>query len=332
MEIKKQVFSQLDRLCKKEALLCSNTSSLDIDQIAASTSRPENVAGTHFFSPANIMKLLEVVRGKNTSHSTLAKLMMNLSKQLNKIPVLVGNCPGFVGNRLLGPYRSQSLSLLEEGSLPEIIDAVIHEFGFPMGPFQMADLSGLDIGLSILRERSKTDPSIKNSERSKIMEIMVEAGRLGQKTKKGWYNYEPSPGVPGAGRAVPSPEVKALLTEYLKKSNFTPNSQEILERLLFPLINEGFHVLEEGIALRSSDIDIIYCYGYGWPRWRGGPMWYAENEVSLQVLLQRLQHYSKQYPEVPHFKPAPLLKRLVEEGISMKQFDRKRLAQLSSKL
>jgi 3-hydroxyacyl-CoA dehydrogenase len=331
LEIKKQVFGQLDRICKKDALLCSNTSGLDIDQIAASTSRAEFVAGTHFFSPANIMKLLEVVRGKQSSPATLGKLMLTLSKQLNKVPVLVGNCEGFVGNRMIAAYSAQAVFLLEEGLTPDKVDSVICEFGFPMGPFQMGDLSGLDIGVSISKERLKRNPAIRNSQRwSDLPEVLVNSGRLGQKTKKGWYNYEPRPGAPGAGQPVASPEVAELIAQHRQKLNLTRTSpvsaQEILERLLFPLINTGFHLLEEGIALRSSDIDIVYIYGYGWPRWRGGPMWYAENEVSLKVLLERLQHYSKQHPTVPQLAPAPLLVRLVQQGMSLKQFDRSRLA------
>ena len=298
MAIKKDVFGKLDAIAKPGAVLASNTSYLDLDQIAAATKRPQDVVGMHFFSPANIMKLCEVVRGAKTAPDVLATAV-GVAKRIAKVPVVVGNCDGFVGNRMLARRTKQGEQLLFDGALPQQVDAVVTKFGMPMGPFAMGDLAGLDIGW-----RSRKDRGIK----SEIADALCEAGRFGQKTGKGYYKYE--------GRtAVPDPEVEKLIEETLQKMGRTRRAvsdQEIHERMFYPMINEGARILEEKIAARPGDIDTVWLNGYGWPVYRGGPMYYADT-VGLKTIADRLAFYAKQTGDAS-LEPAPLLKKLADEG------------------
>ena len=304
MDIKKDVFKKLNDLCKKDAILATNTSTLDVDEIAAVTNRPEQVVGTHFFSPANVMKLVEVVRGKKTSHEVLATTMA-LCKQMKKVPVVVGVCDGFVGNRMLYPYTTQAQFLVEEGALPQQVDKVLYDFGFAMGPFAVNDLAGLDVGYRIRKRKGiPTDRRY-----SAIGDQLAEMGRYGQKTNKGWYKYAPGDRTP-----QPDPEVEALIKKESEKKGIERreiSDQEILDRCLFAMINEGAKILEEGIAQRAGDIDIIYIYGYGFPVHRGGPMFYADT-VGLKRVYDRVCEFREQGGV--EWEPAPLLKRLAEEG------------------
>nr|XP_006636783.1 PREDICTED: peroxisomal bifunctional enzyme isoform X1 [Lepisosteus oculatus] len=320
MNLKKQIFRELSSVCRPSALLCSNTSGLDIDEIASVTCRPELVVGTHFFAPAHVMKLLEVVRGSRTSPVTVATAMQ-LGKQLDKIGVLVGNCSGFVGNRMLRPYTEQAYFLLEEGARPEQVDQVLEEFGFAMGIFKMSDLSGLDVGWRVRKELGLTGlilpsgaaPRIRSGHRySPLPDILCEKGRFGQKSGWGWYLYD----KPGGRVATPDPWLETFLEEYrnihgIRARRIDP--QEILERCLYSLINEGFCILEEGIAAMPEDIDAIYVFGYSWPRHRGGPMFYA-SMVGLPRVLEKLEHYHQAHPDVPQLEPSGLLRKLVASG------------------
>ncbi|XP_043931819.1 peroxisomal bifunctional enzyme isoform X1 [Protopterus annectens] len=320
MMLKKGVFRKLTAVCKPEAFLCTNTSGLDVDQIASVTTRPERVIGTHFFAPAHVMKLLEVVRGHRTSPQTIGTVM-KLAKALNKIGVVVGNCPGFVGNRMLAPYSENACFLLEEGSQPEEVDRVLEEFGFAMGLFRVIDLSGLDVGWRSRREKGLTGPELppgtpprsRNGKRyCPIPDLLVENGRLGQKTGKGWYQYV----KPGGRVSSPDPWIQDFLKSYRLTHNIKTryiDQDEIIERCLYPLINEGFKILEEDIAAGPEDIDIIYIYGYGWPKHTGGPMYYAWT-VGLPKVLSKLEKYSEAYPDVPSMKPSNLLRKLVSNG------------------
>jgi 3-hydroxyacyl-CoA dehydrogenase len=279
MDLKKRVFATLDRIAKPGAMLASNTSYLDIDEIARSTRRPEAVLGTHFFSPANVMRLLEIVRGAATSFETLASAVQ-LGKRLGKVSVVVGVCDGFVGNRMLGKRSIEAERLLLEGALPQDVDAVVTEFGFPMGPFAMGDLAGLDVGMRIRRQRGA---------RAEIADTLCEMGRYGQKTGAGFYRYEK-----GSRAPLADPEVQKIIeaaSARLGVERRAISRDEILERMLYPMINEGARILEEGIAARPGDIDVIWIYGYGWPSWRGGPMWYAEH-VGRKHIAERLEHYA----------------------------------------
>ncbi|MDH3232864.1 MAG: 3-hydroxyacyl-CoA dehydrogenase NAD-binding domain-containing protein [Alphaproteobacteria bacterium] len=271
MDVKKEVFGKLDAVAKPEAILATNTSTLNIDAIAAATKRPEKVVGTHFFSPANVMRLLENVRGENTSKETIATVM-GLSKKIGKVGVLVGNCFGFVGNRMLYPYSRQANFLLEEGCLPQDVDRVIYDFGFAMGPFAVGDLAGLDIGYAVRKANPQIAPT--NRRYSDIADKLVEMGRKGQKTQAGWYKYED-----GSRTPIPDPVVEELIVKTSEERGIERrqiSDEEILQRCMYPLINEGAKILEEGIAQRPSDIDVIWLYGYGFPRYRGGPMHYAD--------------------------------------------------------
>jgi 3-hydroxyacyl-CoA dehydrogenase len=302
MAIKKEVFEKLDKFAKPGAVLASNTSYLNIDEIAKSTKRPRDVLGMHFFSPANVMKLCEIVRADKTAPDALMTAVA-VARKIAKVPAVVGVCDGFVGNRMLAQRIKESEKLLFEGALPQQVDAVVTKFGMPMGPFAMADLAGLDIGW-----RSRKDRGIK----SEIEDALCEAGRFGQKTGKGYYKYE------GGSRApLPDPEVEKLIDETLQrlgKKRRAISDEEILERMMYPMINEGARILEEGIAARPSDIDVIWLYGYGWPIYRGGPMFYAD-QIGLKHIADRLANYSK-VTSNPSLEPAPLLKRLVAEGVS----------------
>jgi len=299
MNVKRQVFARLDKVAARHAILASNTSTLDIDAIAASTERPEQVVGTHFFSPANVMKLLENVRGRHTSAETIATVMA-LGRTLGKIPVLAGNCDGFIGNRMLMFYGSEAEFLLEEGATPEQIDRVMEGFGLAMGPLTVRDLAGNDVGFLIRKGRK-----LPADERwSPILERIVGAGRLGQKTNKGFYRYE------GRTRIV-DPEVTALIENVSRELGIrrrTIPDEEILDRLLHPLVNEGARILEEGIAIRASDIDVVYVYGYGFPAYKGGPMFWAE-QAGLARVVDTMRGLAPTHGA--RWAPAPLLERLV---------------------
>ncbi|XP_069081914.1 peroxisomal bifunctional enzyme-like isoform X2 [Pleurodeles waltl] len=320
MALKKEIFQRLSSICKPGAFLCTNTSGLDIDEIASVTDRPHLVIGTHFFSPAHLMKLLEVVRGYHSS-STIISTVMNLSKVLNKVGVVVDNCPLFVGNRLLLPYINQAVFLLEDGRTPEEVDQVLEEFGYAMGPFRMSDLAGLDIGWRSRMEFGLTGPKLlpgapvrqrEGKRYSPLPDILCEEGRFGQKSGKGWYQYE----TVGGRNAARDPWVHNFLHEYrrahaIKQKNVSQG--EILEWCLYPLINEGFKVLEDGIASGPEDIDVIYNNGYGWPRHKGGPMFYA-SMIGLPRVLVKLEEFYKNNPDIPSLKPSNLLKALVKQG------------------
>jgi 3-hydroxyacyl-CoA dehydrogenase len=306
MDLKKRVFARLDEVCKPEAILATNTSTLDVDEIAAATKRPEKVIGTHFFSPANVMKLMENVRGARSSPETIATVM-RLSKTIGKVGVLVGVCDGFVGNRMLYAYTRQANFLLDEGALPQQVDKVIYDFGFPMGPFAMGDLAGLDVGWRIRQRRAKTrDP---NERYSPIGDRVCELGRFGQKTGAGWYRYEA-----GSRTPIPDPEIEKLILGASRELGFTRRDigeQEILERCLYPLINEGAKILEEGIAIRAGDIDVIWIYGYGFPIYRGGPMFYAD-QVGAQAVYEVMQRLHQEHGD--GLEPAALLEDLAKTG------------------
>jgi 3-hydroxyacyl-CoA dehydrogenase len=298
MDIKKQLFGKLDGIVKKGAILASNTSYLDVNEIASATKRPNDVIGLHFFSPANVMKLLEIVRGKDSAPDVVATSMA-LGKTIKKIPVLVGVCYGFVGNRMLAARRDQAMSLIEEGAMPWDVDRVLEEFGMPMGSFAMGDLAGLDIGWS--QENSKPETVLRDK--------LVELGRRGQKTGAGYYKYDPQT----RERSI-DPVVAELVTEFAKKSGKPQrkiSDQEILERCLYSMVNEGAKILEEGIAQRASDIDVVWINGYGWPVYRGGPMFWADS-IGLAKVLASVQAFEKQFGA--SWKPSKLLVQLAEQG------------------
>jgi len=296
MAIKKDVFARLDKVAKPGAILASNTSYLDVNEIASATSRPESVIGLHFFSPANVMRLLEIVRGDKTSKEVVAT-SMKLAKTIGKVGVLVGVCPGFVGNRMLSQRQQQANALVNEGAMPWDVDRVLYDFGFPMGPFAMSDLAGLDIGWS--KEASSS---------STIREVLCEMDRRGQKTGAGFYDYDEN------RNAKPSPVTEKIIREFAAKSGVNPreiSDQEILERTIYPMINEGAKILEEKKAIRASDIDMVWVTGYGWPIYRGGPMHYADH-IGLKTVVERLKAYQAQMGDF--FKVSPLLEKLAAEG------------------
>jgi 3-hydroxyacyl-CoA dehydrogenase len=296
MALKKDIFARLDAIAKPGAILASNTSSLDIDVIAAATKRPEDVLGLHFFSPANVMRLLEIVRGARTSTSVLATAM-RVAGRIGKVGVVVGVCRGFVGNRMLAQRQREALKLIVEGATPWDVDRVLVEFGFPMGPFAMSDLAGLDIGWSRA-----------TSSRSTIREILCEEGRRGQKTGAGFYDYDE------ARNAKPSPLVERIIRDFALAKRVERRAiadAEILERCLYPMINEGAKILEEGKALRASDIDIVWINGYGWPVYRGGPMFYAD-AVGVSKVLAKMEEFHAAMGD--DFAPSPLLARMAREG------------------
>ena len=313
MALKKEVFKELDRVCKAGAILASNTSTLSVDEIASATSRPESVIGTHFFSPANVMRLLEIVRGKTSSKEVVATCMQ-LSKTLGKVGVLVGNCRGFVGNRMFGPYRREAQFLIEEGAGVEAVDQALSEFGMAMGPLATGDLAGLDVGWRIRKEyRHLETPGLRQPF---VEDRLCELGRYGQKTGAGWYRYDEQ------RRASPDPAVGELIRSWVEEAGIVQrkiSATEITDRCLYALVNEGARILEEGIALRASDIDIIYIYGYGFPAYRGGPMWYADT-VGLKHVYDRITEFQRQHGEI--WQPAPLLKQLAEQGKTFAEFAR----------
>ena len=297
--VKKAVFAELDRHARPGAILATNTSTLDVNAIAAATARPENVVGLHFFSPANVMKLLEIVRGARTDAGVVATALA-LAKRIGKVPVVVGVCDGFVGNRMLRARGRQAERLVMEGALPQQIDRVLYDFGFPMGPYAMGDLAGLDIGWRIRKEKGLASP---------VADRLCELGRFGQKTGAGWYRYEG-----GSRTPVPDPAVEAIILEESRKAGIDRRDigeAEILDRLLLPMVNEGARILEEGVALRPGDIDIVWVYGYGWPVHEGGPMHWADAR-GLPAIRDRMTALARDHGA--DFAPAPLIGKLVAEG------------------
>ena len=296
MDIKKDIFARLDKVAKPGAILASNTSYLDIDEIASVTSRPQDVIGLHFFSPANVMKLLEIVRGEKTAKDVIAT-SMKLAKQIGKIAVLAGVCPGFIGNRMLSQRQREAQKLVMEGAMPWDIDRVLYDFGFPMGPFAMSDLAGLDIGW--VKE---------NSHGETIRDVLCEMDRRGQKTGAGYYDYDEK------GAAKPSPVTEKIINDFIVKSGANPrkiSDEEILERCVYPMINEGAKILEEGKAIRPSDIDVVWVNGYGWPVYRGGPMHYGDL-VGADKVLAKMKEFQATMGDA--FAPSALLEKLVADG------------------
>ncbi|MFL2823982.1 MAG: 3-hydroxyacyl-CoA dehydrogenase NAD-binding domain-containing protein [Alphaproteobacteria bacterium] len=299
MDLKKEIFSKLNNVAKKGAILATNTSGLDINEIASTTDSPENVIGLHFFSPANVMKLLEIVRGEKTSNEVIAT-SMTMAKSIGKVAALVGVCPGFVGNRILAQRQREANKLILEGALPWDIDDALFEFGFPMGPFAMSDLAGLDIGWNKENSRGET-----------IREKLCENDRFGQKSGKGFYIYDEN------RKKSPDPEVEELIISFAQEKQIKRRSiskDEIIERCLYPMINEGFKILEEGMAIRASDIDIIWINGYGWPVYEGGPMFYG-NLIGFEKILEWLKKMEEEYGN--DFTPSPYLEKVVKEKLNI---------------
>jgi 3-hydroxyacyl-CoA dehydrogenase len=308
MEVKRQVFESLDAVVRQGAILASNTSALNLDEIAKFTRRPQDVIGLHFFSPANVMRLLEVVRGAKTANDVLATAM-RLSKTMGKIAVVSGVCDGFIGNRMLARYGAAAHDLIMAGALPQQIDAALQDFGMAMGPFRVGDLAGLDIGWALRKRRSAEFP---DRDFSNVSDALCEAGRFGQKTGAGWYRYEA-----GSRTPIPDPKVTAIIEQYRRQRGITPRSvgaQEIVERCIYALINEGARIIEDGIAQRASDIDLVYLNGYGFPAYRGGPMFYAD-QVGLHDVARALERIAAQPgSDMAVWTPAPLLTRLAQQG------------------
>ncbi|XP_060073871.1 peroxisomal bifunctional enzyme-like [Ylistrum balloti] len=325
LDLKKEIFAKLDKICKPSTILCSNTSSLDIDRIAVATNRPEKCVGVHFFAPAYHMKLLENIYSTRTSPVTAATVM-KLGKTIGKVPVLVKSCQGFLANRMNTPYGTEATFLVEEGALPWEVDQVMEDFGMPMGPFKVRDLSGLDINVKITEEIAKTfgikltDETrfVGGNRYSHLNATLVNMGRLGRKSGKGWYKYEKA----GGKLATVDDEVISVLERHCRRLGMerrTVSSQEIIERLLYPCINEGFKILEEGIAKRPEDIDISWLYGFTFPKYLGGPMYYA-SQVGLDRIYDRICHYHEAFPYSKHWVPSLLLRRLSEQNIPLSQW------------
>ncbi len=315
MELKKKVFAELDKIAKPTAILASNTSTLNIDEIASATSRPQQVIGHHYFSPANVMRLLEIVRGKASSPEVIAT-SMDLSRKLKKVGVLVGNCRGFVGNRMFGPYRREAQFLVEEGAAVDAVDAALYEYGMAMGPLATGDLAGLDVGWRIRKEYKHTE--VAGVRYPEAEDRLCELGRYGQKTGAGWYKYDEN------RQRHLDPEVDRIVLEVAKERGIPRrpiDAREIVDRCIYALVNEGARILEEGFALRAVDIDIIYLNGYGFPAWRGGPMWYADT-VGLKNVYERVGEFHQAHGY--HWEPAPLLQQLAKEGKSFADWDKGR--------
>jgi 3-hydroxyacyl-CoA dehydrogenase len=312
MALKKQVFAEIDKLAGPDCVLASNTSTLDIDEIASATTRPERVIGLHFFSPANVMRLVEIVRGAKTGKEIVGTALA-LAKKLGKVGVVVGNCWGFVGNRMMLPYMREAQFLVEEGATPAAVDKALYDFGMAMGIFAVDDMGGIDILWRVRQERKHLDkPGIR---KPLMTDKLYEMGRLGQKTGAGWYRYDEN------RKSNPDPEVESLIRETAQAAGIPQRSisrEEILERCLYVMINEGARILEEGYALRAADIDTIYLSGYGFPGYRGGPMWYADS-VGLKKILQRIEEFQREHGEL--WEPAPLLRRLAEQGSTFAKWD-----------
>ncbi|HJY87284.1 MAG TPA: 3-hydroxyacyl-CoA dehydrogenase NAD-binding domain-containing protein, partial [Candidatus Acidoferrales bacterium] len=313
LALKKEVFRELERVCKPGAILASNTSTLDIDEIASATSRPQAVIGTHFFSPPSVMRLLEIVRGKATSKEVIATCMQ-LAKKLGKIAVLVGNCRGFVGNRMFHPYRREAQFLVEEGASVEAVDNALYDYGMAMGPLATGDLAGLDVGWRIRKEyRHLEKPGVR---RPLVEDRLCELGRYGQKTGAGWYKYDEN------RRAIPDPEVASLVRKWAEEAGIRQrqiSAEEIVHRCIYALVNEGARILEQEYARCAVDIDIIYVNGYGFPAYRGGPMWYAD-AVGLRKVYDRICEFRRQHGEL--WEPSSLLKQLAETGETLADFNK----------
>ena len=310
MDVKKEVFAELDAVMKPGALLLTNSSALNIDEIASVTKRPDAVAGAHFFSPANVMKLLEVVVGEKTAPATVATAM-KIGRSIGKISAYAGNTDGFVANRSRAPFSTEMVLMIEEGALPEQVDKVMVDFGYPMGPFAVGDLAGLDIGAASRRRRAAADP---NYRKLPIPDRLVEMGRLGQKTGAGWYRYEKGDRTPH-----PDPEVKRIIQEVAKEMGIeqrTFTEEEILRRLLFASVNEACKILEEGKALRSSDVDVMWLHGFGFPRYRGGLMFWAD-QIGPREVHRQIEEWHKRYGA--RWKPAKLLQQLAASGGSFRE-------------
>jgi 3-hydroxyacyl-CoA dehydrogenase len=305
---------KIDGIAKPGAILATNTSTLDVDDIAASTQRPQDVIGLHFFSPANVMRLLEIVRGAETAKDVVATCM-DMAKTIRKVGVLSGVCYGFIGNRMLEGYLREANAMLLEGALPQQIDKVIYDFGLAMGPFAMSDLAGVDVGYKVRQENRQRLPDIPHY--YLISDTVAEMGRYGQKTGKGFYRYEQ-----GSRTPVPDPDIQALIetkSAELGIERRQIDDEEILQRCIYPLINEGGLILQEGIALRAGDIDVVWATGYGFPLYRGGPMFYADT-IGLDKILTTLRDYRQRFGN--HWQPAPLLEQLVEKQQTFAAFDR----------
>lgn len=310
MGVKETVFKKLDEVMKPDAILASNTSTLDVNAIAHFTKRPQDVVGLHFFSPANVMKLLEVVRGADTGKDVMATVM-GVAKKIKKTAVVSGVCDGFIGNRMIEQYSRQAGFLIEEGCTPQQVDRAVEKFGFAMGPFRMGDLAGNDIGWAIRKRRYVEKPNLKYS---KTADLLCELGRFGQKVGKGWYDY-----LPGKRDAIPNKEVEDMIAQHRSTLGIAPrkiSDEEIVQRLVFSLVNEAAFILEEGIAARASDIDMVYVTGYGFPIYRGGPMNYAD-QFGLFNVVQAMHRFTKNpHDDAQFWQPAPLLARLVADGKS----------------
>jgi 3-hydroxyacyl-CoA dehydrogenase len=341
LQVKRAIFQTLNQVTPPTAILLSNTSTLDINQMAAvlDLSRRANFAGWHFFSPAHVMKLVEIVVGRDTSNETVA-LLQDLTKRIGKTGVVVGNCDGFCGNRLLKPYSLESILLLVEGhNTIDQVDQAFVKFGMVLGPFQMGDLAGNDVAYNIRKERgwvrdgkvTTLVPSNRPPRYTELADDMVtQLGRLGQKVGKGFYDYDPAIGK--GRKALHSVEMANLIESYRFSEAKPTEPEEMIRRVLFPLVNEGFKCLEEGIAQSPSDIDVIYLFGYGWPAWRGGPMYWADHEVTLPVLLKTLQRLHGQFPTTEHFVPSQLLERCVALDMTVEEHYRKGMANKTGQL
>jgi 3-hydroxyacyl-CoA dehydrogenase len=315
MTLKKEVFTELERVAKPDCVLATNTSTLNIDEIASATGRPGSVIGLHFFSPANVMRLVEIVRGAATSKDVIATVMA-FAKRLGKVGVLVGNCPGFVGNRMMFPYMYEAQFLVEEGATPDQVDRALTDWGMAMGIFAVDDMAGLDVAWRVRQElRQFQDPGVR---KPLVADQLYHLGRLGQKTGKGWYRYTDD------RRPVPDPEVHELIERTAVAAGISRRpfgSEEIIERTIYALVNEGARVLEEGFALRAADIDVIYMNGYGFPAYRGGPMFYADR-IGLSRIYERVSAFHRQFGE--RWAPAPLLAELTRQGRTFRDFDGER--------
>ena len=308
MDLKKSTFAELASVARPEAILASNTSTLDIDELAAATGRPAQVIGHHFFSPANVMKLLEIVRGGATSKEVVAS-SLKLAKQLGKVGVVVGNCFGFVANRMLAYYMRESYLLLEEGASVSQIDKALTDFGLPVGPFGMQDIAGIDVGWRIRQHLKSAGKTRAEGPQSAVPDRLYAMGRYGQKTGAGWYRYEP-----GSRTRIPDPIVDEVAADEAAKRGVTRRAvsdEEIIARIMTGMANEGARVLEEGFAIRASDIDVVYVNGFGFPRHRGGPMFYADS-VGLSIVLARVNAYRLQFGD--YWQPSPLLEKLARDG------------------
>jgi 3-hydroxyacyl-CoA dehydrogenase len=313
LELKRRVFAELDRVARPGAVLATNTSTLDVDAIAAATARPGSVIGLHFFSPANVMRLLEIVRGERTAPEVVAAALA-LAKRLGKVGVVVRNLPGFVGNRMMFPYMYETQFLVEEGATPEQVDRALGGFGMAMGMFAVDDMAGLDVAWRVRQELGHfRDPGVR---RPLVADQLHAMGRLGQKAGKGWYRYEP-----GSRAPIPDPEVLDLIERTAREAGIARRAftdAEIVERAIYALINEGARVLEDGGALRASDIDVVYVNGYGFPAWRGGPMFHADR-VGLRAIHERVVEFHRELGA--RWAPAPLLARLAAEGRTFRELD-----------